>query len=72
MIKKKLIFTYKKIQIYFLRDKKKMVLSFVKDQIGFDHDKKKNKKLFYVTEKIKFVSIFEKDIFFMKRISFTK
>ena len=48
-----------------------MVLSFVKDQIGFDDDKKK-KKLFYVTEKIKFVSIFEKDIFFMKRISFTK
>ena len=40
MIKKKLIFTYKKIQIYFLRDKKKMVLSFVKDQIGFDDDKK--------------------------------
>ena len=41
-----------------------MVLSFVKDQIGFDDDKKKKKKLFYVTEKIKFVSIFEKDIFY--------
>ena len=47
-----------------------MVLSFVKDQIGFDDDKKK--MVFYVTEKIRSMSIFEKDIFFMKRISFTK
>ena len=46
-----------------------MVLSFVKDQIYFDDDKK---MAFYVTEKIRYVPIFKKDIFFMKRISFTK
>ena len=48
LIKHKIFWLVKKIQICSLRDTKKMVLSFVKDQIYFDDDKK---WFFYITEK---------------------